>query len=294
MKSPHILIHSRAGIEAARERLARDRGAPTSPPKDRGGLSYFLRDESGSGPNILAPKAYRPPKDADIEAASHDLVTVGIWSLDAWLGDLEKMIAVLNRTQDTFIFYEVQAIVPAGLISRPERMIPWLTEGLGESLDESLQSQIVDNVVANDFFAVAEGIRKDLGLDYMVGITPSMVAGIEDDEYYWNHFSTFDEHTALASSYDLHEFARETGRPFEAFLVKVICSQLLVAMFFPKLSFHDDNGCMFDYDAARETLKEKVLKPRIEDACLRKIPKKYRDAAVALTDLSKKPAEFWS
>jgi hypothetical protein len=293
MKAPHVLIHSPAGMKAAKERLARDRKGPAAQSGPGGGVLEFLRNESGSGPNILDPAAYRESKDADVKAAPHDLVTVGIWSLDAWLGGLEKMIAVLNRVQDALVFYEVEAIVPAGLIRRPERMIPWLTEGLGKPLSESRRSQIVDNLIANDFFAAAEGIRKDLSLDYLVGVTPSMVAGVEGKDYYWNHFSTSDGRTALASSFDLHDFARETGRPFAAFLTLVICSQLLVAMF-PKLDFHPDNGCMFDYDATRVTLKQKVLEPRIEDACLRRIPLKYRKAAVALTNLSKEPAEFWS
>jgi hypothetical protein len=327
MKSPRVLIHSRGGIEAARELLASDRKAPTAPPKKRGGQSYFLRDESGSGPNILDPKAYRAPKDADVKAVPHDLVTVGIWSLDAWLGDLDRVVAGLNRVQNVFVFYEIEAMVPSGIVSRPERMISldgrpeeietWLNRGTGKPLnprsqkevlkrtvawleaglgplDESIRDQIAANLISNDFFPIADRIRNDFGLDYLVGVTSAMVAGVEDDEYYWNHFSTFDERTALASSYDLRDFARETGRPFEAFLVKVICSQLLVAMFFPKLYFHEDNGCMFDYDAARVTLKQKVLKPKIEDACLSRIPKKYREAAVALTNLSKEPAEFWS
>lgn len=111
-----------------------------------------------------------------------------------------------------------------------------------------------------------------------------MVAVEIDGKHYWNHFSTFEGRTILASSYQLREFAQSAERPFEAFLVKIITSQVLVAMFFPRLGFHADRGCMFDYDARRTTLIDKVVNPKIEQECLDRIEPQYRAAALSFVD----------
>ena len=206
--------------------------------------------------------------------------------MDAWLGNLVELIDGLNSTQNAFIFYPVEAAVPAGLISRPERVIPWLTQAIGE-LDKSTRGDIEDNLIANDFFGLADGVRVDLGLDYIVGITPSMIAGEDDGTYYWNHFSTCEDRAILVSSYDLQDFSRETGQPVDAFSAIIIVSQFLAA-FAPDVHYHDDNGCLFDYDASRTSIKDKVKDPRIEPGCLELIQPQYRDAALGLVETLKK------
>ena len=122
-----------------------------------------------------------------------------------------------------------------------------------------------------------------------------MVAGgrASRDDIFWNHFSTFDDRIVLASSYQLHEFARDTGWPFEAFLVKVIVTQLLVAVRWPTLGFHPNTGCMFDYNEDRSSMKDNAKDPRIDRDCLDSIGSTYRPAAEAFIDLLRSygPAE---
>jgi len=208
--------------------------------------------------------------------------TIGLWDLGAWLGGLTRLIEAMNAVQNSFVFFEVKGTVPAGLISQPQRVIPWLRDCLGRSLTSEEEHDIKQNLIANDYFGLAEAIRSDFQIDLLVGIAPSMVAGNDEEEVYWNHFSTFYKATALVSTHDLREYAERTGRPFETFLACLIIAQVLVALFYPKLGFHDDRGCLFDYNADRVSLMKKGRDLRIEEECQNSIPKSYRPAAQVL------------
>lgn len=216
---------------------------------------------------------------------------MGIWTLDAWLGSISQLVETLNEKQGTFIFYEVEAGVPAGLISRPERVIPLLDEALKKEPNEQIRRSLEearltskDNLFANDFFGLADQIRADLGLDYIVGVTPSMVAGRnEDGTYYTDHFSSYDGRTILASSYDLQAYASSSGLSFEAFLLTIVISELLVAIN-PDLEYHDDTGCLFDYNDNRVNLIDDVRHLKIEPRCMTLIEPLFREAAVSLVD----------
>ncbi len=308
MSSKFVLVHSKQGVEAARKRLAAD----TSPSSLNwltgqiggavlGGLDTALERARNlstllggsimrSGPIASrepAPAA-RPRQRFRAPPASEARVTVGIWSLDAWLGSISELIEALNGKQGTFVFYEIEAAVPAGLISRPERVIPWLAEARGKNPDdpdlEAAKATIGDNLIANDFFGVADLVRTDLGLDYIIGITPSMVAGkSEDGSYYTDHFSTYEGRTILASSYELHAFASSSGLSFDAFLTTIIVSELLVATS-PRLGYHADTGCLFDYNYKRAKLIDDVRDPKIEPECMELIEPQYRDAARSFVD----------
>jgi hypothetical protein len=282
MMSKFVLVHSEKGVKEAKERLGELRDLPASSPKRASSFSV-----SRAGSRMAASKGTRSPR---LGAR----ITVGIWSLDAWLGSLSGLIDALNGAQKLFVFYEVQASVPSGLISRSERKVLWLKDALGMNPDDRAKQQIKeaertigDNVIANDFYGLADEVRTDLGLDYIVGITSSMVAGNDDEGYFTDHFSTYEGHTILASSYQLHEFSRSSALPFDAFLANLVVSQLLVALN-PRLSFHEDRGCLFDYDDARVTLIDKVRTPMIERRCMALIKPSLRDAAQSLVRLLEK------
>jgi hypothetical protein len=267
MTSRYLLTHSNDGIARAKQEIARAKSA---------GPDQSELEAAGA--------MHAPALPADSQSAPR--LIVGVWSLEAWLADLGELIDALNRAQSTFVFYEVDAAVPAGLISRPERVAAWYEEASGRRPGKRTREHLEDNLIADDFFGLAENIRTDLTLDYIIGVTPSMVAGIDGKKKpYWNYFSTFDGRTVLASSYQLHEFARDTGWPLEAFLAKVIVSQLLVAMMWPKLGFHVDTGCLFDFDESRVSLKDKVKDPHIEPDCLEIMEPAYRPAALAFAAL---------
>lgn len=221
------------------------------------------------------------------EVQSPPRMMVAIWSLEGWLEDIAGMIDRLNAVQSTFEFYEIDAVVPAGLISGPERVASWFREMSGQKISKRHRDQLEDNIIANDFFGLAEKIRADIGLDYIVGVTASMVAFFDEAraEVCWNYFSAMEGGAVLTSSYDLHDFARDTGWPFEAFLVKIIVTQLLVAVMWPKLGFHPDTGCIFDFNESRGSLKDNVSSPHIDSDCLENMDPAYRPAALAFVDL---------
>ena len=242
-------------------------------------------------PDALASATERVAKAVSPKSASHAAshspptpLTIGLWDLGAWLGGLARLIEAMNRPQKAFVFFEVKATVPAGLISRPERVVPWLSEALGRKLTSLEKGDIKNNLIANDYFELADVIRKDFKLDYLVGITPSMVAQDDGETVFWNLFSTFTDRTVLISTYQLREFAEQTGRPFEAFLAGIIIAQILVARFYSSLGFHDNRGCLFDYNEDRVSIMDKADDLKIEPSCMNTISEPYRPAAQALVD----------
>jgi hypothetical protein len=57
----------------------------------------------------------------------------------------------------------------------------------------------------------------------------------------------------------------------------------LLAQMNPRLEFHkEDRGCIFDFNDERDTIVLGLRDLKIEDVCLRKMEKRYRDAAVAM------------
>ena len=229
-----------------------------------------------------ASRAAAPRKRTAVAAAPENL-RVGLWDLGAWLGTVNRrLVDRFNQAQDELVFYEVVAAVPVGLSSSPQRVASWFEEDVFEKLTKDDLSNIAENVIANEFFTAAESVRADLGVDYLVGITPSMVAGADEEGAYWNHFSTFEERLVLASTYQLREFARESGVAFEFFLGGIIVAQVLVAMCYPKLNFHPDRDCLFDYRADRVSLARSAENVSIEPTCLRAIKPRYRKPAEAL------------
>ena len=141
------------------------------------------------------------------------------------------------------------------------------------------------NIIANDFFEFAEPIRKDIGIDYLVGITPSMVAGYNKDKHmFWNYFATFSDKTIMVSTYGLREFAKSTKRKYEAFLAGIVIAQFLVAKFNPKLHFHENCGCLFDFNEDRTSIMDKAYKLDICQNCYDAISESYHPSVMALLD----------
>lgn len=207
-------------------------------------------------------------------------VTIGIWDLGAWLGLLSDLTGELNNVQDSFVFFEIKAPVPSGMISRPKGMIAWLTRKLGREPEQDEISQIKSNLIADDFFRLSEPICRELSIDYLIGITPSMVAGVDGNDVYWNHFSSCSKQSILASSYQLREYAQSTGLSFSSLLMSIILPQLLTAMYWPRLCFHEDRGCLFDYDANRLLITYKAKRFFIEQSCLDLIEEPYRSSVI--------------
>ena len=215
------------------------------------------------------------------------VVAVGIWDLETRAGNVPDLLESLNAAQPTFTFFEVQAAIPSGIVSQQQKVVAWAESKMGVKLPLEVRDQIGLNIIADEVFPRAEQVRHDLGLDYLVAITPYMIAGEDDEEIYWNHFSMAQGHVSIISTAQVREMAQAVGRPFEVGVAALMLSSLLVGLN-PRLGFHADSGCLFDYNGARHTFASTIAKPRIEADCLKLVTPKFRDAASALVEAVEK------
>lgn len=210
---------------------------------------------------------------------SKDVITVALWDLGARIGLLPEIIDLLNQSQPVFTFFNLQAPVPAGLVIQAENFAAWARHHSKEKVKTKGNQVIHNNLMSNDFYKYAQTVYKNLGVKYLVGVTPYMVAGEEHGKLFWNYFSTSRKGIILASSYELREYAQQAGRPFEVAVAGVVIAQLLVEIN-KGLKFHDENrGCMFDFNNDRVSIVESIRNGMIEPACLNLIDEKYRQAA---------------
>ncbi len=214
------------------------------------------------------------------------VTTIGIWELGTNAGFLPRVIEKLNLAQPSFTFFKIQAAIPAGMVSQPARVASWVRENLGRSLSKSERENMDNNIIAEDFFKRAEQVRREVGVDYLIGVASSMVATEEEGWVLWNYFSDSSGRTILASAYEVYEFARKAGRTFEMAVAFIAIGQLLVTLNRPRLGFHDeDRGCLFDKNELRANIVSALQKPHIEPGCLSLIAPKYRKATLILMDV---------
>jgi hypothetical protein len=232
-----------------------------------------------------------------IVAVNHELqrhanvTTVGIWDLGSRIVRLPALVEKMNAAQPAFLFFEVKAGIPAGLISQPERVVKWWEAVNTQPLSKQERSEVVRNTIAEDFYPRADVVREDLGVDYIVGLTPSMVAFGKRKRYY-NYISSSQGRTLLVSTADYRAFAEKAGRPLEVLVGCAVIGQLLVEMFADrkvkpelKLKFHEDTGCLFDFNEDRVSFAEVAKNPHIEKDCMKRIPPAFRASAQSLMDV---------
>src|SRR3954447_13481785 len=108
--------------------------------------------------------------------------TAGIWDLGAWVGGLPGVVEAMNKAQPELVIFEVQAAVPAGLVSQPDRIAQWAEERLARKLRRSERAEMQTAIIDAELFPFAEQVRKDVGVDYLVALTSDSIAGELDDE----------------------------------------------------------------------------------------------------------------
>lgn len=211
-----------------------------------------------------------------------EAVKVAVWDLGARIGYLHKVVEKLNRAQDVFVFFVLEAAVPAGLVSRPEQVVSWMRGSLNKRFSKAEKAEIRQNIIANDFYrnarVVQEDNERDFGINYLTCITPSMIAGEENDRAFWNSFSSSSGNILLVSSHGLRAHAKEAGRPVEAAASMLIVARLLTELN-RRLIFHEDHGCLFDLNEQRANVVSSLRNMSIENQCLEKIDAKFRGAA---------------
>jgi hypothetical protein len=202
---------------------------------------------------------------------------VGILDLGAWMGNLRPLLEELNRVQTLFELFEVQSPVPGGLIKSPDGMMQWAAEN-GVYTGSMDVSEFEPQMIADEFFLVAEDIRKALKLSRVVGVTAPLIAGVEEDSVYWNHFASGKGKTILISTKDVRSFAEQAHRPFAAAVGALLIGALL-ANVNDKITYHDDTGCIFDYNGSRISLVNTFTALRIDSSCFQKLTPKQRISA---------------
>jgi len=300
-KSTHILVHNRDVIVDARMRILVtlkpkpprnvDSSNIVSTKSDRARLNDAKKPNKTSGRRIGQKEDELNSKKDRVSVniiSKPNSLTIGIWDMGAWTGMLTDVLEKVNNGQDVFKFYEVKAAEPVGLISHPDQIVQWFKKKLGKNFKSANTKELKNNLIANEFFPIGAKVMRDIGLDLLVGITPSMVAGEDDGEIYWNHFTTDGMGTALVSSYQLREYSKEAKRPFESSLMILIFTQML-ACHIPAIKYHPDTGCLFDYDSSRTGIIDKIRAPYIESSCMKLIPKKYRAAVTIILSTISKP-----
>jgi hypothetical protein len=207
--------------------------------------------------------------------------------MGARIGMLPKIISILNKVQEPFVFFEAHAAVPVGVAATPQRVLRWfeiLLKRPKGGLSPKDRRELGLNIITDDLYEPTEQIRRGLELDYLIGLTPYMIAFVEDGEPHWNYFVWWQKRVVLASTYELREFAMKAQCPFEVAVAAVALSGFL-AQINPRVEFHENTGCMFDFNEDRSTIVRNLKDLKIEEACMKKILLKYRIAVTSLLDV---------
>jgi hypothetical protein len=144
--------------------------------------------------------------------------------------------------------------------------------------------ELEDNTIAADFYPQGDKVRKEMGLDYLTGITTSTIVDEDEEEINWDLFSTEDGRILLVSSKGLREYAAQAGKPFEAAVAFVAIAELL-AVLSPRVEYHEDRGCIFDCNDDRDSIVRGLRNPTIEPECLKLIPSYLQEGALALVEV---------
>ncbi len=204
-------------------------------------------------------------------------VTVALWDLDAKIGGISQLIGAINKGQPVFTFFELLAPVPAGLVVRSDGFKQWALRRFGKRVTKRDEQDFQDNLLFDDFYKFARVVREQIGVDYLVGITQQMVAWQGDGEIYWNYFSTYSGQVILSSAYNMPKYAKDAGRPLEVGIAGIVIPQILQILN-KRVRYHQNRGCLFDYNEERETIVETIKKTEIEERCLSRLDEKYREA----------------
>lgn len=245
--------------------------------------SSFVKSVAKKSEEKLLPLAIDSVKSITKDLARHKKVLrVGVLDMGNWIGELPMLLDRLNASQPLFTIFEVQAAIPGGLIKTPEGVSEWAAGHLNRSLKKAERAGLEQQMIANDYFIAAEDIRKSIGIDLIVGMTPAMVAGVSHDGgVYWNHISSVSGKTILISTADMRQWAEKAGRPFEAAIGASLVTTLLIAIN-NKLRYHKDTGCLFDFKGSRISFADTLKALQIEDSCLAKMTQEQKETALAM------------
>ena len=215
---------------------------------------------AASGRNIIS----RPVKERK---------AVGVWDLGAWVGALPQIVQSLNNAQDIVLFFEAQAAIPSGLTSGKARVGQWSEATLGRKLKRKEREELSEAIIDVEFFDFAKPVRKDLGVDFLIGLSPDPIAGeTDDDDGHVTHsdfFCSSDGKISIVSTVGVRELADKANRTFEFAIGFIITSVMFAALNGMRVGFHEDNNCLMDYNYNRATIADRFAQPEICNNCAR-------------------------
>jgi hypothetical protein len=244
----------------------------------------FAKAAKTKGSGDVDILAQLPPDLVDavrrISLQATTATTVGILDLGAWVSRLPELLQVLNKAQSRYTFLEVQTPVPAGLIKTKEPLVAWAERLLERRLKPREKSEIVRNMLADEFFYFAESVRQQHRLDYIFGLTPAMIAFADTEGPAWNYYAWGKDGVAVLSTCDLREFADKARRPYEAAVGMLIVTQTMVKRT-PLKRHPSPHQCVFDFNAVRAGLVDSIREMRIHDGCLQTLEEHDHEEALA-------------
>ena len=222
-------------------------------------------------------------------ARGERVLRVGVLDFGTYMAGLPTLMERLNKAQSMFTLFDILSPLPSGLVKNPSGFRYWVKDKNAGSLRKLKVAGALPQIIFDDFYTAADNIRRGMGLDIFVGLTPYRVAGLDNDgKPYWDHFGCTLGKVILVSTDDIRRYAAEANRPFE-----VGAGMLLVASLFTSvneaLGYHTvDTGCIFDYNADRDTLTTCIANLTIDDHCLAQMTTEEAKAAKGMLTVMKR------
>jgi len=222
--------------------------------------------------NVLASQSDNPNALREIaKHAESERETAGIWDLGAWVGGLSEIIELMNRAQSGLLFFEVHAAVPASLVSTKQRVIAWGEGKLRRRLKPRERAELTDAIISEEFLKMAERVRRDLGVNYLIALTPADLADTyETGEVVSDLFCKAKGRVSLISTVGLRDLSEKAERRFEYSVGFVMAATLFFMLNRSKVPYHKDNGCLMDEDYDRTKIVLGLVKPVLCEECRKK------------------------
>jgi hypothetical protein len=213
------------------------------------------------------------------------MLRVTVWDVGARVPFLQDVVDRLQDAQTEIEWSTMQAAVPGGLVSTRAKVHTWANQvrkERGKRIKGKGQLQKINDktIIDSEFFAVAERVRKRFGLDALAGITPAWIAGKDHKgRPCFDYLSSGEgKHLVLVSTEELPGIAKRARKTVEGAVMTLVLAQVL-ANRASKLEFHDDIGCLFDYNEEREHFRYTLRHLAMDhDDCIEKMPSGLRQA----------------
>jgi hypothetical protein len=227
-------------------------------------------------------------KQLSFLATRPDSTSIGVWDLGAGIReDLAIVLDRLNSVQDQFVFVDVIAPVPTGLITQPDYLAEVYHEQTGKDPRDA-KEEFLPNILAEHFLTLASETRKELGVDRLVGVAPVGVGDTDQAGFEWNNMTASQNECFLVSTLYAGQMAQIADRPVVVAVAWLMIGQLLVDIN-ERLEYHADRDCLFDENELDfDSLPRAIGKSTIEPEDLRLMEPQYRDASLAMVDALRK------